>query len=1209
MTRTLFLKWSILSILLMISAQVWADNSCEFAFDGVCDEPGLCTQGTDTADCSVNSDIYQLAQRLQYEVDLSSLNDPYEVFSDLNNSEYSLLICGNYIPSLVEGVSPVSQTTMFQRCQAMGGCECDIQQNSYQALAMKRNADASIETLTWFEYGAVYDISQATNIAVIGHLRSHDGSAGNWLNAQALREGIKLLLMHQYKMGIVHDELISRPASPFSRQQTTPHVWVENYLVDAKSNQAKRITGQPIQLVIDLALHDNNQLVITTHSAYLTQPATLTLSLDEISVSQWQQVRNYIATTAGQAGLMKHNLSSNTVNSAIEEWQPSGLLSVYNRIDALSQGIGQFSPAHLQEAGRAWTWLSILTSRVSPILAQQHAATAIANVLLAADAKTLNTDQAALISVAKASAYSDLFTLNLLPNTTSYPEINILRTFSTIDYQAPDQSEKVENYALFLHALQLMEFTPHRDQAIQSMYNTRFAADGLLLDSVLTISSYKKTSITMQLNRGNSGSVTAAAFLLLLDNAQLDGDLSDIRQYIDAGSGYSYAAQMMNLMQQQAYDVPILSADNRQQYRQYLILKEIIHRLISASNEKLSMWRAWGMREELVRRLNEGLTSLLEAPSLMPEYAHALIMFNRYASRMTGWHSSYEDKIQRVAIDWSAAYPGVRMLNYIDDPFDEIAAKWAVSKLEANRVTAHIERSELLFGSPLKTPEYSIPEDYLLNFTLTPKWWQPEFTTTPIPQRYTQNWNTGHELAKEVAKRDPQRAIVLYEEVLNAHQYRLEMPSIELEELYVKTGQRDKAIEVVKKFIASNPQGFLDVSSAQQRLAEHYIHSGRVDEAFDISYKASNAGSARAYQTLIFSAVLAREFDVAQRTIVKMQSHYSSASPYLNQFRTLGQALTENDNYEDQWQQFINFINQQDPSDVSVSVWLLPFLVEYGIAPRFFHQDSKVVRELLARTIIKDWLPLGQIVPPQYEWLEDLKNIQALKQDNEDPVASTSQLLAIDYSKIPATSDVKAAWEEAFKQQFSDALLQITSAQDDAGLQNLLTELKSHEHWRAWSDEQRPLTLIAWMVEKQATTEQVNRFIAQYSAMNKNCYSCQVLQAIQALPSWTNKLLVTDIFKTAGQGIYHAVQAGEEATAENILSVLYRYADLDISCGSRTAVSASIIATGSIANAKKWIDSQELSARCKGDAEFAKFRHYEPLAKYIREYSSKSGAQ
>ena len=157
MTKALLLKWSILSILLLISAHVLADNSCEFAFDGTCDEPDLCAPGTDTADCSDSGDIYQLAQRIQYEVDLSTLNDPYDVFSDLNNTEYSLLICGNYIPSLTGGNSPVPQTTMFQRCQAMGGCECDIQQNSYQALAMKRNADASIETLTWFEDGAVYD--------------------------------------------------------------------------------------------------------------------------------------------------------------------------------------------------------------------------------------------------------------------------------------------------------------------------------------------------------------------------------------------------------------------------------------------------------------------------------------------------------------------------------------------------------------------------------------------------------------------------------------------------------------------------------------------------------------------------------------------------------------------------------------------------------------------------------------------------------------------------------------------------------------------------------------------------------------------------------------------------------------------------------------------------------------------------------------------
>ncbi|MDM7861128.1 tetratricopeptide repeat protein [Alteromonas sp. ASW11-36] len=1177
-----------------------AADSCQYAFDGVCDEPGLCQYGTDSTDCSAGSDIYQLARRIQFEVDLHDLTGSTDVFAEWHDSEYSLLICGNYFPSLVEGLSPVPQTALFQRCQSMGGCDCDIEQNSFQALAMKRNADASIETLTWFEDGPVHDISKATNIAVVGHLRSHTGAAGNWLNAQALRETIKLTLLHQYKMGVVHDELINRPASPFSPQKTHPHLWVNGHLVDAKTNQAKRMNGQPIQLVIDMAIHNNNQLIITTHSASLNQPVSLTVSLEEISLTELRKVRNYIATTAGQAGLMKHALTPDAMSSSITEWQPSGLLSVYSRLDELAPGVEQFSPEYLQEAARAWNWLSILSSRISPILAHQHAATAIAHVLLAADSTGLTADQKALIGSAQASAYRDLFALNLLPNTTRYPEINVLRTFSTSDYLAPEEKGDVKNYELFLHALQLMEFTPHRDQAMQSMIDTRHAEDGLFLDSVLTVSSFNKTSITMQLNRGDSGSVTSYAFLLLLNNAQLDADLSSISRYLDAGNGFSYAAEMMYLMEQQATAAPILLADNRRQQRQYQLLKEVTHRLISASNYKLSMWRAWGMRDNMVSRLNEGLAALLEVPSATPESAHAFITFNRYASRTTGWQGSYKNKIKRTAIDWSAAYPGVPLLNYLEDPFNELAAQWAVSSIDAIRVAAHIKRSDLLFGSPLEASEYSVPEDYLLNYTLSPKWWQSEFTSTPIPQRYADNWKTGHELAKAVAKRDPQRAIALYEAVLSVHQYRLEVPSMELEKLYVDTGQRSKAIEVVKKFIASDPQGFLDVSSAQQRLAEHYIHSGRFEEAYAIAYQASNSGSARGYQTLIISAVLARKFDVAERTITTMQRHYSSASPYLNQFRTLGRAVAQTVNYEDQWQQFINFINQQNISDIAASVWLLPFLREFDLTARFFSEDSEVVRELMARSIVKDWLPQTQIPATQYPWLADLQQIQVLKTSSDDPVTNTSQLLAIDYTKIPAADDVKDAWEEAFKRQMSDALLQKTAAQNDAGLKSLLTELKGHEHWRAWTDVQRPLALINWMIEKEASAAQVNRFIAQYAALNTNCYSCLVLQAIQDIPSWTEKLAVTDIYKTAGQAVYLAVRTNNVAAAENILTALYSYANLDITCGNQTAVATAILATGSITNAKAWMDEQALSARCKADAEFARFEHYEPLANYIR---------
>ena len=1174
-------------------------DSCRFALDGVCDEPGLCDFGTDSTDCAAGSNIYQLARRIQLEVDLNNLTGSTDAFAEWHDSGFSLLICGNYFPSLVDDSSPVPQTTMFQRCQSMGGCECDIANNSFQAIAMKRNADTSIETQTWFEDGPVYDISQETNTAVVGHLRSHNGDAGNWLNAQAIRESIKLLLLHQYQLGIVHDEMLNRPVSPFAQQQITPHLWVDGFLVDAITPQAKRMNGQPIQLIIDLALREDNQLQITAYSANLNQPVSLTLSLEELSLAQFEQVRNFIATTAGQAGLMKHALSASTADSAIPEWQPSGLVSVYDRIEALSPGVGQLSEEHLQEAARAWTWLSILSSRVSPILAQEHAANAIAHIMLAATDGELSYDQKTLITAAKASAYRDFVALNLMPSQSRYPEINILRSFATIDYHRPKSNAPM--FAHYLHALQLMEFTPHRDQAIQAMLNARYAEDGLLLDSILSLASFRKTSINMKLNNGDSGSVTSYAFLLLIENAQIEADVSSIASYLEGGGGFSYVPNLMELMEMQAMTAPIITAGKEQEQRQYSLLREITHRAIAASNYKLSMWRAWGMRSNMEQRLNEGLASLLAAPLPTPEYAHAFITFNRYASRTKGWQASYKEKIKRIAIDWASAYPGVSLLQYIEDPREEIEAQWAISNIDTPRAAMQINRSELLFGAPLITSTNEIPSNYLRNFTLSPKWWQTSFTTTPIPQRYGQNWAPLHQLAKEVAKQDPTRAIELYEQVLAEHNYRLEVPSMELEQLYVDTGQRNKAIELVKRFIASDPQGFLDVSSAQQRLAEHYIHSGRVNEAYTLADQASNSGSARAYQTLVISAVLARKFEVAESAIARMQSHYSSASPYLNQFRTLGQAVEQTVNYENQWQQFMNFMNQQNPSDITASVWLLPFLVEYDLAPRFFAEDSEVVHELLARTIVNDWLPKEKVPPMQHSWFADLYQIQALREPSNDPVTSTIQLLAIDYSDIPATNDVKSAWEDAFKQQLSGALLQMTASHDNTQLKTLLTKLQLHSHWRAWTDVQRPLTLSNWMIDRGASTEQVERLIAMYTELNQNCYSCSVLQAIQVIPDWSEKLSISDINNTAGQGIYLAIRDNNQSAAENILTKLYEYADLDITCSNQSAVSAAILASGSIAEAKVWMNEKGLSARCKADAEFARFKHYEPLATFIRE--------
>ena len=49
----------VLALILAVSESVYADNSCEYAYDGECDEPRLCAPNTDTADCGSEDDYWK----------------------------------------------------------------------------------------------------------------------------------------------------------------------------------------------------------------------------------------------------------------------------------------------------------------------------------------------------------------------------------------------------------------------------------------------------------------------------------------------------------------------------------------------------------------------------------------------------------------------------------------------------------------------------------------------------------------------------------------------------------------------------------------------------------------------------------------------------------------------------------------------------------------------------------------------------------------------------------------------------------------------------------------------------------------------------------------------------------------------------------------------------------------------------------------------
>ena len=254
MNKPSILTSLLLFVSLTMCLQAVADDSCHYANDGVCDEPNYCDTGTDTNDCSGRRSIESLVGHIQESMQLEEIINSSGPITQWGATEYNLLICEKYFPSLNQESMPIPQSSLQSQCQDLGGCECNIEKGRYQAIAMKRTTATQTEVVSFFEAGPIVDISDPQQTILVGHIHSNEGHAGNLLAAQTIRETIRLLFLNRYKTHLVNDELLNRPMMPFSTTQSTHYVALDDQLISMTGASANRLTGTPLTATISLTL-------------------------------------------------------------------------------------------------------------------------------------------------------------------------------------------------------------------------------------------------------------------------------------------------------------------------------------------------------------------------------------------------------------------------------------------------------------------------------------------------------------------------------------------------------------------------------------------------------------------------------------------------------------------------------------------------------------------------------------------------------------------------------------------------------------------------------------------------------------------------------------------------------------------------------------------------------------------------------------------
>jgi hypothetical protein len=1207
----------LLLVIMSVSA-VYADNSCRYARDGKCDvNSGDCLPFTDDDDCSVTdeynddslsiNDIAEsLRERLDYnQMDLEFLNDGYGV------TPYSILLCGKYIQGSNEIHASISESQLKATCQNLGGCECDTNNGTYRALAMKPIDESTAEVLTWFESGNVIDVSDKRVLVTAGHIHASDGAKANMLNAQVIRESLRLNMSFKYNTNFINDTLMIRPSHPFGKMNDPKKVYFEGRLISVFDKTVSRYTGLNAQWFVDFRIIPEHKLTITASQkggANSTNPKSLTLDLKTINQATLNKVSQFVDNIATGAGWQALHKQAEPADVLPAQWTPAGLVSVQNRLNNLAEGAKAFKQEHLLETGRAWAWLSLLDSKIAPLLATERAARAIAFVSLANGYEELSSDAQALVSLAQAGAYADIEALGLLKGDLTFPEIKALSELGTFIPEEPNSEQEYPAYQGFSHAYNLMANTEHYDRARRWMF-TATNQGSMLVDTMLMMSAFNESATTMSFHRGKSDSLIKTAFEQLLDNLDLADASGLIDNYgllslIDAGAGLYLIPDLIEGLATYTSTVnPTVDAHSLVASDEVEWVRELIHRLSLTNRYKFTVWNKWGNNGSVKNRLAEIIPKFSIHSYSTPEMAYALAIIGdeRTGNQPDGWQSGFNALSDSVGVQWASAYPSLEFLFGIADQGSAIELSWIASGLDAPRVKNKLMRKNLFIGSLAALENTIPPSDYMINYTKDLPWWMDDSWLGDIGAERYKNQKVvlyRHNMNMLASNRDG--AIKGFVASLARLEMRHDDTVNKLVELYKEDGAYAKAVELEQQFVDSNPQGFLQLSDAQQTLAFLLLNNKQYQKGYEQAVIAAESGSARSYGVLILNAIMAKKFDVAKETITRGQKHYGSRiSLYASNYLEIAMQLEQRANIDAAWGILMTAIKNTDPNDATIENNLFVFLRVFDLMPRFVADNAETANAIFVRAYIGGWLTSNELEGVSKPWLVQLDKIKSLTSEVSDPWSGVSYLANIDYTAIPAQEHVKKAWNESFKTQMTALLLSASKQRDETVFQKAMTLFQAQAYWHKWNDDDRPFELTAWAQEAAASEEQLNWLSVQYRGAQKVCKSCDLLKITQSMKGWEKLVKIDGVFGTTIQTIAQQWFKGETASTDTLLSLLLKYADDKLECGTYNLGSVLVLTQGTVDKGDSFMQKHKLSTRCMSDAKLGRFTDIEYLSRSL----------